>query len=118
MKKLSSMTDGELDDLASLFKKSMVRSRLVFGDEAFRKPRIRKRNPISKPLFEGWSVLLSLSSDDEFSKILARKESIMQAFKSSFDTDQEFVNSVTYSTGLNSRVYKRFETLSRILRNK
>lgn len=118
MKKLSSMTAGELDDLATLFKKAMVRSRLVFGDEAFRKPRIRKRNPISKPLFEGWSVLLSLSSDDEFSDILARKDSIIQAFKSSFDTDQEFVNSVTYSTGLNSRVYKRFETLSRILRNK
>lgn len=118
MKKLSSMTEGELGDLAILFKKAMVRSRLVFGAEAFRKPKVRKRNPISKPLFEGWSVLLSLFSDDEFSEILVRKDSVMQAFKSSFDTDQEFVNSVTYSTGLSSRVYKRFETLSRILRNK
>lgn len=117
MKKLSSMSDRELGDLAALFKKAMVRSRLVFGGEAFRKPRVRKRNPISKPLFEGWSVLLSLSSDDEFSDILARKESVMHAFRSAFDTDQEFVNSVTYSTGLNSRVYKRFDTLSRILRN-
>jgi len=118
MKKISSMSVQERANLEVVFKTAMIRSKLIFGTEAFRKPQVRKRSPISKPLFEGWSFLLSMFSEEEFSKIYARKESIIRSFVAVFETDQDFVNSVTYSTGVKSRVYKRFETMSSILSGK
>ena len=61
MKKINELDGDQPAELKSIFQNSMIASRRVLGDDAFRK-RYHEgapRSPISKALFETWSVALA-----------------------------------------------------------
>ena len=60
------------DNLAFRFRRAMGTARDIFGHDAFRKrySTINARNPISKALFESWSVAIDRCSDTERQRLV------------------------------------------------
>lgn len=58
------------------FKTAMVRAKILFGDNAFRKHGeiSKRRAPINRYLFESWSNILSELSDSDFKKLIMYKD--------------------------------------------
>ncbi|MGY3603256.1 MULTISPECIES: DUF262 domain-containing protein [unclassified Bradyrhizobium] len=118
MRKLNEMSSGERRKLETEFKRAMEAASDIFGNNAFRKPRILGdgRNPVSKPLFESWSVNLAALNDDLLSRLISRKKSLVDRFHALVRDDPEFVISISYSTGVPKRVEKRFGTIHDLVR--
>lgn len=122
MRRINAMTDVERDALASEFVRAMSAARRIFDRLAFRKPRFDEkgnlksdRNPVSKPLFEAWSVSLATQSDGALSDLGERRETVVKSFNELIRTDPEFVISISYSTGVPKRVVKRFDEIASLL---
>jgi hypothetical protein len=101
-------------ELAQVFTESMTKARLVFGRYAFRKlyGREFRRQPVSKPLFEVWSVLFTRYTQEELEKY---REAIVDAFIEVMNTDTDFVNAISYGTGSPITVRTRFNRVLRLL---
>lgn len=122
MRKLNLMSDVGRAALAESFYRSMHLSRQIFGQQAFRKPKFDEsgelkpgRNPISKPLFEAWSVALSSLSKRDADAALAAADSIRSRFIELVRGDAAFITSISYSTGSPSRVLKRFTAIEQLV---
>ena len=117
MKRINEMTDEARDELKSTFKRSMSTSHKVLGDEAFRK-RYRPdaaKSPISKALFETWSVALSRLSQSQVERLTENGPEIHQKFISTLKEDRDFEVSISYATGVPGRVHKRFSTIEELV---
>lgn len=119
MRRVNVMTSMERESLAKNFSRAMRAAVAVFDREAFRKPRLTSdsRNPVSKPLFEAWSVNLARLADDQLSVLTERREIVRQKLRELMRTDPEFVISVSYSTGVPQRVAKRFSVVEEVIRS-
>lgn len=122
MRKVNAMDSAGRRRLAELFYKSMRLSREIFEHRAFRKPRFNEkgelhsgRNPISKPLFEVWSVALSKLSSEEAATAVSLAGVIRHNFQNLVKADPDFVTSISYSTGVPARVVKRFSEIENLL---
>ncbi|MGO4571042.1 DUF262 domain-containing protein [Microvirga sp. 2TAF3] len=122
MRKINAMTEEERTRLASEFFRAMRTAHSIFGTVAFRKPRMggngqvrTGRNPVSKPLFEAWSVALAGLGDDQVTIAINRRDEIIAEFQTLLAQDPEFVISVSYSTGVPTRVTKRFGSIEFLL---
>ncbi len=104
----------QIDDLRQHFKTAMRRAYVVFGDRAFRKPTNGRRSPISKALFEVWSVNLGRLTEPQFNTLMEHKPALEGAFSELMD-DTEFVIAISYSTGDPRRVKYRFSQIERII---
>lgn len=117
MQRINEMTDDARDELKSAFKKSMSASHQVLGDEAFRK-RYRpdaSKSPISKALFETWSVALAKLPEKQISILAQKGRAIHQKFMDILREDREFEVSISYATGVPGRVHKRFSTIEELV---
>jgi hypothetical protein len=117
MKRINEMSEEARDELKSAFKRSMSASYKVLGDEAFRK-RYRpdaSKSPISKALFETWSVALSKLGDQQVSDLAENGSAIHQKFMSTLKEDRDFEVSISYATGVPGRVHKRFSTIEKLV---
>lgn len=117
MKKINVMSSSERGALEESFKRSMLAARRIFDVDAFRKrynPRAG-RNPVSKALFEAWSVALSRLSDSEIERLVERRVALRSAFVQLMLGDREFDVSISYSTGVPQRVDKRFRAIQNLI---
>jgi len=117
MKSINEMGDDKRVDLKSTFQRSMIASHRILGNEAFRKryqPEASK-NPISKALFETWSVALAKLSKEEIDYLARNKDVIQQNFMKILREDRDFEVSISYSTGVPGRVHKRFSTIEELI---
>jgi hypothetical protein len=115
MRRLNAMSNAERDQLGSDFLRVMRAARAIFGNNAFRKPRKEGRNPISKPLFEAWSVNLAELADDEIETLVKNGSLLIDGLQHFLTADSEFEKSVTLSTGNVNKVRKRFTKINDII---
>jgi hypothetical protein len=110
MDKINRMSPEERLASANDFKKAMGSASVIFDDDAFRKRYVAgaPRNPISKSLFEAWSVQLARSTSEQIAQLISRRQEVRAAFIELMKTDRAFEVSISYSTGVPQRVLKRF----------
>src|SRR3984957_4634336 len=108
IKKLNLMKPLERDVLRKSFEKAMHAASAIFDDDAFRKRYSpgAGRNPVSKALFEAWSVQLARCSDAEIRRLIDSQAAVRTAFIELMKDDRDFDVSVSYSTGVPQRVEK------------
>lgn len=122
MADINKMSDSEIETYKKRFDTTMIRARQIFGEhpsssnQAFRKrPKNGQRSPISKALFEAWSVNLDALSEAEFQKLFQHKKELDTKFVELL-SDPEFDRAISYSTGNVKRVQNRFGSIERIIR--
>ena len=117
MDKINAMSPANRDEIASEFKKAMRAAFDIFGRDAFRKltSADAPRRPVSKALFETWSVALARSSPERIAHLVEHREETRRAFIALMNGDSEFERAVSYSTSRQSRVEKRFEAIDRLV---
>ncbi len=112
---VNSMSDSDRDALEYSFNRAMRAAHGIFGKSAFRKVRPDRRSPISKPLFEAWSVNLARCSDKEIDILVDKKDEVVEELNDALSFDADFAISVSYSTGVPKRVHKRFDEIEEII---
>ncbi|NOT61146.1 MAG: DUF262 domain-containing protein [Acidobacteria bacterium] len=117
MKSLNTKRDKERQDLEKRFLRSMKASYSLFGKYAFRK-RFRgqaTRPPISKALFEAWSVNLNDLSDEQLVVLEDRKDMLNEKYITLFERDERFNNSVTFATAVTQKIAYRFARIRELI---
>jgi hypothetical protein len=117
MVEIGKLSDEGREKIAENFKKAMRAAYIIFEEWAFRKADRypERRKPISKALFEVWSVGLAKISDAERLRLLKKRESVIDAFVELCKNDKEFWDSITSSTSEKSRVIIRFKRISGLI---
>lgn len=118
MAKINAMTLAEREALIEDFKKAMRAAYDIFGDEAFRKRSDQmnlRRCPVSKALFEVWSVELARRSRQEVDRLVEKREDVIDRFIALMNRDSDFDRAISYSTGDPLRVKKRFEAITQLV---
>lgn len=117
MRQLNTTSDQELERLSNDFKLSMTRSFEIFGKNCFRKNTLTgRRSPISKPLFEAWSVNLAALNEDEFLNLAQKKDELIIEHSDMLLKNIEYIVAITYSTGVPKRVISRFQEVQELVR--
>ena len=118
MVRINRMSNKQREDLQTDFKRAMTAAHKIFGEHAFRK-RYRenetRRRPVSKALLEVWSVALARRSDRDLERLISRKRSVVRRAVSLLNNDREFETAISYSTGVPSRVRKRFHAIDELI---
>ena len=88
----------------------------IFGDRAFRKhfPDQDRRLPVSKALFEVWTVNLDKLCESQIDLLVERKDHLMEKFAELME-DTEFMSAISSSTGDSNRVHCRFNRIEQII---
>lgn len=117
MKRINVMHEEERAGLRSEFLRVMRACAAIFGDDAFRKRKRAEdnRRPISKALFEVWSVNLAARTDIELQKLISAKQKVQNEFMRLMNIDYEFDVSISLSTGVPQRVKKRFRSIETLI---
>ncbi len=108
------LSDSALSELSASFERAMNNAASLFGVRAFRKwpLSLEKMYPINRALFEVWSVVLS---NYELPQLSPYKEQIVFNSRSMMDTDSEFIDSISTSTGDPLRVERRFTKIRKLM---
>ena len=117
MEKINAIGSIERTRFLMDFKKAMRTAFYIFGKDAFRKrysPN-EQRHPISKALFEAWSVGLARRSDEDIDILVKNREDVIAKFMSLMNDDWEFDTAISYSTGDPSRIRKRFQAIEELI---
>ena len=118
MTKINNMDSRYQEELAEEFKKAMDAAHRIFGREAFRKRYGRDdthRRPVSKALFDAWSVELARCNPQEIDRLVAKREHIIDCFIALMNSDSDFDRAISYSTGTPQRVKKRFHAIAQLI---
>ncbi len=117
MEKINEMSPKERDSLSTDFKKAMCAASDIFGEYAFRKRTNidDRRRPISKALFESWSVQLARCSPEQIRILVKKREAVQRRFIQLVLEDEDFNNAISYSTGTPRHVQKRFRAIKQLV---
>lgn len=115
LEKMNQMSPSQLEELSSLFRRSMKNNFITFGPYAFRRhtPESTSRSVINVALFDVFSALMARYSTDfvqENAKELHEK--FFTLIK-----DAEFVSSITLSTNSVKKVMTRFQMAEEVYRS-
>jgi hypothetical protein len=118
MAALNSLSENERNDIQSAFVKSMQTANYVFGQWAFRKADKypERRKPISKALFDVWSVALAKLTDEERLSLVKQKGRVLDCFAALCVGDPVFWSSITSSTGEKNKVNYRFTAVQNLVK--
>ena len=117
MRKINAMDTAERERIAAVFKTAMLGAAAIFDENAFRKPRTNERKkPISKALFETWSIGLARCSKAELTMLSRRRKKVSNQFNELLAQDHEFNLAISYSTATPKRVNKRFRAVHDLIR--
>lgn len=111
----SSITDKALLDLATDLERATTNARSLFGDHAFRKWRTgdeEGKNPINRPLFESWAVVLA---DYTWDELAPRRASIIRTARAKMTKDSKYIDSISSATGDPAKVKLRFEIARKLV---
>ena len=117
MEKINRMSSKERDSLSADFKKAMCAASDIFGEYAFRKRTNidDRRRPVSKALFESWSVQLAHCSPEQIRVLVEKREDVQRRFIQLMSVDEEFNNAISFATGTPRRVQKRFQAIKQLV---
>ena len=117
MTKINEMSPEQLATVAEDFKRAMRAAFDIFDDDAFRKryDPDEFRRPVSKALFEAWSVQLAHCSQEELDKLVRKRQTVADRFISLMNDDGDFDRAISYSTGIPGRVKKRFGAIEQLV---
>jgi hypothetical protein len=87
----------------------------IFGKDAFRKPKEVGRNPISKALFDAWSVNLADLDDRQIRCLIGRKNLLLEKFMNLLSFDSDFEKSISVSTANSRKIKIRFSSIEKII---
>lgn len=112
---LDDPTNHSLDQLRSDFVRGMTNAYAVFGKHAFRKWPwdATWRNPINRALFESWGTALA---DHEETTVSSVASDLVGSAREMMTNDQDFINSISGSTGDVRNVRMRFGKVRKALR--
>lgn len=115
MEQFNSLSDDVLLALKEKFESSLFKVKAIFGKYAFRKfySVYGRRSPLNKALFEAWVVCVSEYKKEE---LVRNQRVIIENFINHLVNDNDFIRSISSSTGSNKAVQDRFLTIERILR--
>lgn len=109
-------SDSEMEILENKFKISMRRAKQLLDKYAFRKyygPGYRLA-PINKALFESWSVNLANLQEDQFRKLMEKRDLVMKRYVQLIK-DEYFSRSISASTGAPAAIKERFGSITKLL---
>ena len=114
--RLGEETPQVLDEIMDDFRRTMKAATLIFGGRAFRKhfPDQDRRLPVSKALFEVWTVNLDKLCESQIDLLVERKDHLMEKFAELME-DTEFMSAISSSTGDSNRVHCRFNRIEQII---
>lgn len=117
MGSIKKLSDLEREKMKKDFKSSMILSKEIFNNWAFRKSDKypEKRKPINKALFEVWSVSLAKLDEKQRKTLKERKEILFHKSVNLVKEDISFFNSITTGTGNKTNVNKRFSSVEKII---
>lgn len=117
MKSINEGNDQSRQTLREAFKYSMTAAHSIFDRDAFRKRYSvdAPRSPISKALFETWSVTLAKLESSSLATLVDAKRSVQSEFSERLSEDRDFEVSISYATGVPARVHKRFSAVENIV---
>lgn len=117
METINKSSQSQIETLEKRFVRAMETAHGIFGNDAFRKRTARDapRKPISKALFEAWSVNLDRCRDGEIERLLARCETLKSAFIELMVNDRDFAQAISQGTGDKAKVQKRFGAIRQII---
>jgi hypothetical protein len=117
MSRLNTAGEDALRRLEHEFSETMEAAYGIFGRDAFRKryePNTA-RKPVSKALFEAWSVNLANRTKLERAVLVDHSADVRHRFILLMVTDRFFDVSISSSTGTPQRVYKRFKAIEQLI---
>ncbi len=114
LSKVNNLSESELKKIEDSFKKAMIASFEIFGENAFRKlsNKSTRKSPVNKSLFEAWSVSLSQLNDEEIKVLKRRKQKLIENFIFYADNDKEFFSSISQAE---NKIEYRFSTIKKII---
>ena len=116
MDHINGVSKLKLTEIEAEFKRALSISKRVFGENAFRKINSSdRRSPISKPLFEAWTVNFARIDDEFANTVIKRKSRVNKHFAWHLENDSDFAVAISYSTGVPKRVYHRFDVVAHII---
>jgi Protein of unknown function DUF262 len=111
MKKINLMSDENIDELKKDFERVMNKSYDFFGNKNFRLPSGENRGRINIAIFESVSYFFSVNTDD----FLDKNKEIIQTNFLKLLKNEEYLDSIKYSTSSKSRVITRFKLAQEML---
>ena len=119
MEKINAMKASERERLECIFTKAMDTANSIFGRRAFRKCYDKDgwRYPVNKALFETWSEGLARRSDSEREALVANRSEVFEGFLKLMNTDRDFIDAISASTGDVNRLRTRFEAVDRLIKD-
>ena len=118
MNKISVLKQQERDQFAADFKKAMDAGFRIFGRGTFRRRSDEhSRSPVNKALLETWGVALANCSPEQIEILVSKQDAIKKESAHLMNEDGDFINAISYSTGNQKRVEKRFSTVEHLVRS-
>jgi hypothetical protein len=117
MAQINDLSVQKTEKVKKDFDSAMKLSRDIFKEWAFRKADQypKRRKPINKALFEVWSVNLAKLNDDQKSKLMRTKKTLMTRFVKIMKEDEKFNRVITSGTGGKFEVTERFNRIKQLI---
>ncbi len=118
MRQINGLGQANFDKVCARFLVAMDAAYEIFGLDAFRKRYFAfdGRKPVSKALFEVWSVNLANLEPDQLNALINRRDTVKVSFMNLMKSDNFFDVSISSSTGTIQRVHKRFVAIEELIR--
>ena len=118
MRKIASIGREERNGLAGDFKKAMDAGFRIFGRDTFRRQTSGNwRSAVNKALLETWGVALANCSPEEIEILVSKRDAIKNESTRLMSEDADFLAAISYSTGNQKRVEKRFSAVEHLVRS-
>ncbi|MDR3188016.1 MAG: DUF262 domain-containing protein [Prevotellaceae bacterium] len=118
MKKIYDLTNEQIMQLKSAYKKALNTAFVIFGNDAFRKryQLDAPRKPINKALFDSISVSFAKLSDEQCESLISKKNIFRDKLIALHNSeDGKFLRSLTQGTALKVNVLQRFTDINNII---
>jgi len=115
--RLERLSKPEMENYSSIFHCAIERCYDLFGSDAFEKKTSTASGSVKKnsSLFEVWTVAMAKVSQKQFEVLLANKDMVKEKHQKMIEEDNDYVNSITYSTQKISHFRYRHEAVNRLL---
>ena len=106
--------DKALAELAVDLERAATNANQLFGEHAFRKWRLEEevKNPINRPLFESWAVVLA---DFTWEELEPHQAAIVKSARKKMTSDAKYIDAISTGTGDPAKVKLRFEVARKII---
>jgi hypothetical protein len=108
--------DAATGPLRALFNETLDRCYSMWGDNAFYKPvDVGWRTQLISPLYDAQMVGASLLNPSQVARLAAKQKEVVNMTRALFESDPEFVKSVSQSTNNAASIKKRVSTIYELL---